>query len=81
MGIILLVSSQKNQSDLFEQELDDFFKDRALERAQVFSDNSKNKSSKARVENDLEQANFPSEIGSGCCMTGCHDCPWDYQPN
>ena len=72
--------SDKSASDLFEDELDDFFKDRALERAQTFADKSKVTSSKEREETDTEDKPFSSDIGSGCCMTGCHDCPWDFRP-
>lgn len=71
--------SEKKPSDLFEDELDDFFKDRALERAQTFADKSKTTSSKERDEKDTEEKPFPSDVGSGCCMTGCHDCPWGYR--
>jgi hypothetical protein len=73
------MSQQKNLSDQFEDELDDFFKDRALERAQVFADKSKVKSSKERDEEENNEKPFSSDVGSGCCMTGCHDCPWGYR--
>ena len=72
---------QKNLSDQFEDELDDFFKDRALERAQTFADKSKTQSSKSRSDDETDEKPFPSEVGSGCCMTGCHDCPWGYRVN
>lgn len=60
----------------FEQELDEFFKDRAEYRAARFSDKTKSQAGTERCDGEeLER----SEKGSGCCMTGCHDCPWAYQ--
>ncbi len=61
-------TSEKLQ--VLEDELDEFFKDRAQARAIHVSDKPKDTCSEARSEDD------PSM--SGCCMTGCHDCPWDY---
>ncbi|MDD9898789.1 MAG: hypothetical protein OXU45_07310 [Candidatus Melainabacteria bacterium] len=65
-----------SQSDKFELELDEFFKDRAEHRANQFSDKSKKASAKERSEKD--KAISMDDKGSGCCMTGCHDCPWAY---
>ena len=74
-----LVSPKKNQSsDQFEKELDEFFKDRAEFRSTNFSDKSKNLSSSEREEEE-EKVFDPTQM-SGCCMTGCHDCPWNYKP-
>ncbi len=55
---------------ILETELDEFFKDRAHARAAHISDKPKGTCSESRAEDD------PSM--SGCCMTGCHDCPWGY---
>ena len=71
------MSSEKNiQSDQFEKELDEFFKERAEFRSTNFSDKSKHKSSCERDEDD-KQVFDPTQM-SGCCMTGCSDCPWLY---
>lgn len=68
--------SQLNESDKFELELDEFFKDRAAFRANQFSDKSKTQAAKERCEE--EDGLCMDDKGSGCCMTGCHDCPWAY---
>ncbi len=68
--------SEKKANEDFEKELDAFFKDRAEHRVVSPGDKSKIKSAKER-ENDEVQQSFNT---SGCCMTGCHDCPWDYDP-
>jgi hypothetical protein len=69
----------QEKSDSFEDELDEFFKERALFRAQVISDNPKNLSGSLREEKDCVFDNQGQSAGfSGCCMTGCHDCPWGY---
>ncbi len=66
-------NTQADLSNQFEQELDDFFKERAHFRAPHISDKPKANSAKHRCDDDLPLANM-----SGCCMTGCHDCPWGY---
>ena len=80
--------SEQAKSDSFEHELDEFFKERALFRTQTVSDSSKNKVSKERCDemsmssprNEHNKADGALRAGSmsGCCMTGCYDCPWDY---
>jgi hypothetical protein len=71
----------KKQSDSFEDELDEFFKERALFRAQALSDSSRTQSGSARNCDDKVFENPNSSTGlSGCCMTGCVDCPWGYTP-
>lgn len=70
--------NKHNASDEFEHELDDFFKERALFRAHNFSDSSKLNSGSERVCE--VNPHDPTQI-SGCCMTGCHDCPWGYNAN
>jgi hypothetical protein len=62
--------SKEQSGKSFEQDLDEFFKDRALFRAQTFSDSSKKTVSSERQADEM----------SGCCMTGCFDCPWGYEP-
>jgi|GEM_PF-2962102 len=64
--------NQNDRAQLFEDELNEFFKDRAEARAMHVSDKPKDNCSKTRAEED------PSM--SGCCMTGCNDCPWGYTP-
>lgn len=70
-----------NESDEFEKELEDFFKDRAVFRSATVSDSSKKTIKEIRKEEDAVK--FPenpiASTMSGCCMTGCHNCPWGYQ--
>ncbi len=61
---------KSDKAQVFEDELSEFFKDRAEARAIHVSDKPKDTCSESRAEED------PSM--SGCCMTGCHDCPWGY---
>lgn len=79
--------SEHAKSDSFEHELDEFFKERALFRTQTVADTAKNKVSKERYNEDTDQSLFGKSPDarrtndgsmSGCCMTGCHDCPWEY---
>jgi cytidylate kinase len=70
--------SEQTKSDSFEHELDEFFKERALFRTQTVSDSSKNKVSKERCDDEIKHRDKDDGSRSGCCMTGCHDCPWDY---
>ncbi|MCE2928040.1 MAG: hypothetical protein LW817_00230 [Candidatus Caenarcaniphilales bacterium] len=73
------MNSHNHSKDEFEKELEEFFKERAQFRAPSPADSSKNKSAKARCDEDAsEKFTVPSEFGSGCCMTGCHNCPWGY---
>ncbi|MBT6842448.1 MAG: hypothetical protein HOA17_01460 [Candidatus Melainabacteria bacterium] len=66
---------KSTEAEKFESELDEFFKDRAEFRASQFSDKTKSQAATERTEGEeLEDASK----GSGCCMTGCHDCPWQY---
>lgn len=61
-----------NSSDEFEDELEEYLKERAFVREIGISDSSSSKVSKERQD----------ELGlqsSGCCMTGCHDCPWGFR--
>ncbi len=62
-------ASNEDKAKLFEEELNDFFKDRALPRPAHVSDTHKNTCSTNRSETAM----------SGCCMTGCPDCPWGYK--
>lgn len=77
-----VMSNLQEKSDNFEDELDEFFKERALFRAQNVCDSSKVSSASLRVEEETI-VSFPKreidEGMSGCCMTGCFDCPWDYK--
>lgn len=57
--------------EMLDAELEEFFADRALERAQHIADKPKNETAKDRDED-------PDPSMSGCCMTGCADCPWGY---
>lgn len=66
--------SNKSASEKFEDELDDFFKSRALLRSASVADQAKNSSAKERDDE------LTSLTMSGCCMTGCPDCPWNYKP-
>lgn len=74
--IVNMDTKQNNASDEFENELDDFFKERALFRTHTFSDSSKLNSGTERVC-EANPHHDPTQM-SGCCMTGCHDCPWGY---
>ncbi len=83
-----------DQSDLFENELDEFFKERALFRTQTVADSAKKKVSSERCDKNKNlfeklpdakhtspedaDGDFRTSSMSGCCMTGCHDCPWNY---
>jgi hypothetical protein len=69
---------ERTDSDQFEKELDDFFKERAEFRSSSFFDQSK---SKTLIERDSDLSSSDSILMSGCCMTGCYDCPWDYRPS
>lgn len=69
---------ERTDSDQFEKELDEFFQDRAEFRSSNFADQSKSKTQTER-NNDVLTLD-PTQM-SGCCMTGCHDCPWDYRVN
>ena len=70
------VSPKENtSSEQFEKELDEFFQDRAEFRSSNFSDKSKTQSSSERDDKDDVD---PTQM-SGCCMTGCSDCPWLYK--
>jgi hypothetical protein len=66
---------KKNLADQFENDLDEFFKERALFRAQAPSDRSKSCSAQQRDDKGVDH--FQNMLG--CCMTGCHDCPWGYK--
>jgi hypothetical protein len=66
----------RTDSDQFEKDLDEFFKDRAEFRSCTFTDSSKSKTSTERTN---ETVAFDPTQMSGCCMTGCYDCPWDYK--
>lgn len=73
--------TQNQKLDEFEKELDEFFKERALFRAATFSDKFKRGTSSHRDSSEDTEKNELTEISlnmSGCCMTGCHDCPWGY---
>ena len=76
--MIRVNSKENTSSNQFEKELDEFFQDRAEFRVANFSDKSKTKSSLERKIGD-EKVFDPTQM-SGCCITGCHDCPWDYTP-
>lgn len=65
-------NTDKSSKD-FENELDEFFKERSHFRSVHVGDKTKQSCSKHREENEV------SMQVSGCCMTGCHDCPWGYQ--
>jgi hypothetical protein len=64
--------NKKTSSDEFQEELEEYLKERAFIREIHISDQASSKSSKEREEN-------PSLESSGCCMTGCHDCPWGFR--
>ncbi len=55
---------------ILEEELNEFFKDRAEHKAKHVADKPKETCSENRDSD-------PSQM-SGCCMTGCFDCPWGY---
>lgn len=67
-----------SEAEKFESELDEFFKDRAEYRAAQFSDKTKSQAGTERAKGEKLDASKPNDKGSGCCMTGCHDCPWQY---
>lgn len=67
------------ESDEFEKELEDFFKDRAVLRSSTIIDPSKKIIKEIRKEDDeIKFPENPSSMMSGCCMTGCHNCPWGF---
>ncbi len=70
--------SKHTQSDNFEHELDEFFKERALFRTQTVADTAKSKVAKERSEDEIKHLDAKEGSQSGCCMTGCYDCPWEY---
>ncbi len=68
------------ESDQFEKELEDFFQDRALFRTASVSDPTKKIVKQTRNEDEKITFLQSQQTMSGCCMTGCHDCPWGYRP-
>ena len=64
----------KSSAD-FDKEMEEFFMMREIERSQKSFSNDKD-CYKTEKEWDKKE---PS-MASGCCMTGCPNCPWGYTP-
>ncbi len=67
-------------SDDFDKEMEEFFTMRAIERSQtvfVTSETSDSDDETYKIEKKWDAKE--SAMASGCCMTGCHNCPWGYK--
>lgn len=65
----------KKLKEVFEEELDDHFQDRAHHAPNHSSDNSKHK-----VKHEREDFNLDLDV-AGCCFSGCLTCPWGFGAN
>lgn len=72
----LNIPELKKFSKSFEDELDEYFHDRLEDRSAKQAKNYEQKQGKEKTE-----IREPSEerLKSGCCYSGCHDCPWGYK--
>ncbi|NQY81001.1 MAG: hypothetical protein HRT47_11885 [Candidatus Caenarcaniphilales bacterium] len=71
-------------SEDFDKEMEEFFTMRAMERSQTIHFDGENSSSLSdsggntyKIEKKWDAKE--SAMTSGCCMTGCHNCPWGYK--
>lgn len=78
-----LTKTKSKLSQEFEAELDEYFKERSEFRAVNFADSPRLPQFDQVQEEkkaELDPNNHPVQM-SGCCMTGCFDCPWGYSIN
>ncbi len=61
----------QDSRDEFEKELDEYFQTKHCEKTHKITHQSQK-----NLKCNKEEPSMP--LSSGCCMTGCHNCPWGY---